>query len=118
MPDALRVRVIGGLTVDGIAEHTLGSRKARMALRILGITHGRPVTIERRGGRCTIGAWQDRLTLQASPFRGTSMRRRSPCRTIAALVTGWARRVPSYTTACTTLRTGGAGRSTTVVAAT
>ncbi len=47
VPDALRVRVIGGLSVEGIAEHTLGSRKARLALRMLGIAQGRPVTIER-----------------------------------------------------------------------
>ena len=47
MPDALRVRVIGGLSVEGIAEHSLGSRKARLALLMLGIAEGRPVTIER-----------------------------------------------------------------------
>jgi DNA-binding SARP family transcriptional activator len=46
-PDALRVRVIDGLSVEGFAEHHLGSRKARLALRILGIAQGRPVSIER-----------------------------------------------------------------------
>ena len=46
-PDALRLRVIDGLSVEGIAEHDLGSRKARLALRVLGIAQGRPVTIER-----------------------------------------------------------------------
>ena len=46
-PDALRLRVIDGLSVDGVAEHELGSRKARLALRMLGIAQGRPVTIER-----------------------------------------------------------------------
>ena len=33
--------------MEGIAEHELGSRKARLALRVLGIAQGRPVTIER-----------------------------------------------------------------------
>src|ERR1022692_3443190 len=46
-PDAVRVRVIGGLSVEGFAEPHLGSRKARLALRILGIAQGRPVSIER-----------------------------------------------------------------------
>ena len=48
-PDSMRVRVIGGLSVEGFAEHHLGSRKARLALRILGIARGRPVSIERLG---------------------------------------------------------------------
>jgi DNA-binding SARP family transcriptional activator len=46
-PDAVRVRVIDGLSVEGFAEHELGSRKARLALRVLGIARGRPVSIER-----------------------------------------------------------------------
>lgn len=46
-PDALRLRVIDGVSVEGVAEHELGSRKARLALRVLGIAQGRPVTIER-----------------------------------------------------------------------
>src|ERR1700720_4892437 len=46
-PDAVRVRVIDGLSVGGFAEHQLGSRKARLALRMLGIAQGRPVSIER-----------------------------------------------------------------------
>ncbi|MFZ0919102.1 MAG: hypothetical protein WAN83_03340, partial [Candidatus Dormiibacterota bacterium] len=46
-PDAVRVRVIDGLSVEGFAEHELGSRKARLALRVLGIAQGRPVSIER-----------------------------------------------------------------------
>ena len=46
-PDALRVHVIDGLSVEGFAEHTLGSRKARVALRMLGIAQGRPVSVER-----------------------------------------------------------------------
>jgi DNA-binding SARP family transcriptional activator len=46
-PDAVRVRVIDGLSVEGFAEHQLGSRKARLALRMLGIAQGRPVSIER-----------------------------------------------------------------------
>src|SRR6202043_2988329 len=46
-PDAMRIRVIDGLSVEGFAEHELGSRKARLALRVLGIAQGRPVSIER-----------------------------------------------------------------------
>ena len=46
-PGALRIHVVDGLSVDGLAEHQLGSRKARMALRILGIALGRPVSVER-----------------------------------------------------------------------
>src|SRR5580704_931217 len=46
-PDAIRVRVIDGLSVEGFAEHRLGSRKARLALRMLGIAQGRAVSIER-----------------------------------------------------------------------
>ncbi len=46
-PDAVRIRVIDGLSVEGFAEHQLGSRKARLALRMLGIAQGRPVSIER-----------------------------------------------------------------------
>ncbi len=46
-PDAVRIRVIDGLSVEGFAEHELGSRKARLALRVLGIAQGRPVSIER-----------------------------------------------------------------------
>src|SRR3984893_8526958 len=46
-PDAVRVSVIDGLSVEGFTEHQLGSRKARLALRMLGIAQGRPVSIER-----------------------------------------------------------------------
>ncbi len=47
LPDEVRVHVIGGLSVEGFSEHQLGSRKARLALRVLGIAQGRPVSIER-----------------------------------------------------------------------
>jgi DNA-binding SARP family transcriptional activator len=46
-PDVVRLRVIDGVSVEGFAEHELGSRKARVALRMLGIAQGRPVSIER-----------------------------------------------------------------------
>jgi DNA-binding SARP family transcriptional activator len=46
-PDARRIHVIGGLSVEGFAEQQLGSRKARVALRVLGIAHGSPVSLER-----------------------------------------------------------------------
>ena len=42
----LRVRIIGGLGVDGIAERDLGSRKARVALKRLAIARGRAVPVE------------------------------------------------------------------------
>jgi DNA-binding SARP family transcriptional activator/predicted ATPase len=43
----LRVHVIGTLRVDGFAEHELGSRKARMTLRLLAIAAGSPVSTDR-----------------------------------------------------------------------
>ena len=46
-PGALRIHVIDGVSVEGLAEHQLGSRKARVALRVLGIAQGRPVSVER-----------------------------------------------------------------------
>ncbi len=44
-PRVLRVRVIGGLDVEGVAERDLGSRKARTALKRLAIACGRPVPV-------------------------------------------------------------------------
>jgi DNA-binding SARP family transcriptional activator len=42
--DALRVRVIDGLGIEGFTERELGSRKARTALRLLALAGGRPVS--------------------------------------------------------------------------
>jgi DNA-binding SARP family transcriptional activator/tetratricopeptide (TPR) repeat protein len=41
------VHVLGGLTVEGVAEPSLGSRKARIALRMLAIAGGSPVPVDR-----------------------------------------------------------------------
>lgn len=46
-PDALRIHVLSGVAVEGLTEPDLGSRKARIALRVLGIAQGRPVSVER-----------------------------------------------------------------------
>ncbi len=43
----LRVHVIGTFRVEGFAEHDLGSRKARTALRLLAIAAGVPVSTDR-----------------------------------------------------------------------
>jgi DNA-binding SARP family transcriptional activator len=41
------VHVLGGLTVEGISELALGSRKARTALRMLALARGAPVPVDR-----------------------------------------------------------------------
>jgi DNA-binding SARP family transcriptional activator/tetratricopeptide (TPR) repeat protein len=43
----LRVHVIGTFRVEGFAEHDLGSRKARTAMRLLAIAAGVPVSTDR-----------------------------------------------------------------------
>lgn len=40
----MRVRVLGGLAVDGIAERDLGSRKGRTLLKVLALARGAPVS--------------------------------------------------------------------------
>jgi DNA-binding SARP family transcriptional activator len=45
--DALRVRVLGGLTVEGLDERDLGSRKGRMLLKVLVLARGAPVPVDR-----------------------------------------------------------------------
>ena len=42
----IRVRLLGGLAVEGIDEHALGSRKARLLLKRLAVAGGRAVTSE------------------------------------------------------------------------
>lgn len=46
-PGGLRVRVLGGLTVEGLAERDVGSRKGRTVLKALAVARGRPVSRER-----------------------------------------------------------------------
>jgi DNA-binding SARP family transcriptional activator/tetratricopeptide (TPR) repeat protein len=41
--DRLALRVLGGLEVDGVEPHAVGSRKARMLLRLLALARGRVV---------------------------------------------------------------------------
>lgn len=44
-PSALRVRVLGGFAIDGIADTALGSRKARLLLKVLALARGTPVSV-------------------------------------------------------------------------
>lgn len=53
---SLRVHVLGGLSVDGIPELALGSRKARLALRMLAVAAGSPVPVD----RLVDALWSDR----------------------------------------------------------
>ena len=43
---SVRVRVLGGLSVDGIAERALGSRKGRTLLKVLVLARGQPVSTD------------------------------------------------------------------------
>lgn len=42
----LRVRVLGGLAVEGMDEREMGSRKGRTVLKVLALGRGSPVTSE------------------------------------------------------------------------
>jgi DNA-binding SARP family transcriptional activator len=42
----VRVRVLGGFEVEGLAPHHLGSRKARTLLKVLALARGRPVAVD------------------------------------------------------------------------
>ncbi len=44
-PAPLRVRLLGGLVVEGHAEHDLGSRKARTVLKVLALARGTAVSV-------------------------------------------------------------------------
>src|SRR5947199_10661084 len=41
--EQLRVRLLGGLDVDGVDERALGSRKARTLVKVLALGRGQPV---------------------------------------------------------------------------
>ena len=43
---ALRVRVLGGFEVEGVDTRRLGSRKARILLKVLSLARSKPVTAE------------------------------------------------------------------------
>ena len=43
----LRVRVLGGLVVEGLSDRDLGSRKARVLLKVLLMARGAPVSTAR-----------------------------------------------------------------------
>ncbi len=47
MNTELRIRLMGGLSVDGIAERDLGSRKARTLLKLLAVARGEVVPVDR-----------------------------------------------------------------------
>lgn len=42
----MRVRVLGGLAVDDLADHALGSRKGRTLLKVLALARGSPVSVD------------------------------------------------------------------------
>ena len=44
---ALRVRVLGAFEVEGVGVHDLGARKSRTALKVLALSRGRPVSVDR-----------------------------------------------------------------------
>ena len=54
--DRLSVRVLGAFAVDGIDERAIGSRKARLLLKLLACDQGRPVSVD----RITDALWPDR----------------------------------------------------------
>jgi DNA-binding SARP family transcriptional activator len=43
----VRIRVLGGFGVDGVPERELGSRKARLLLKVLALARGAPVSVDR-----------------------------------------------------------------------
>ena len=43
----MRIRLLGGFSVDGISDRDLGSRKARTVLKVLAVARGTPVPVER-----------------------------------------------------------------------
>ncbi|MEO5841011.1 MAG: BTAD domain-containing putative transcriptional regulator [Acidimicrobiales bacterium] len=43
----LRMRLLGPFEIDGLSEHTVGSRKARTLLKVLALARGAPVSIDR-----------------------------------------------------------------------
>lgn len=44
--EGLRVRLMGGLTVDGMTDREIGSRKARLLLAVLAVSRGEPVSVD------------------------------------------------------------------------
>jgi DNA-binding SARP family transcriptional activator len=53
----LRVRVLGGFAVEGLAEQALGTRKARLLLKRLAVAAGKGVTAD----ELAAVLWSDRL---------------------------------------------------------
>lgn len=53
----LRVRLLGGIAVDGLASHEVGSRKGRALLGALALARGRPTPVD----RLVEALWPDRL---------------------------------------------------------
>jgi DNA-binding SARP family transcriptional activator len=45
-PEQLRVRLLGGLDVEGLDERTIGSRKARTLVKVLALARGAPVAAD------------------------------------------------------------------------
>lgn len=43
----LRIRLLGGLTVEGLDEREIGSRKGRIVLKLLALARGAPVPTDR-----------------------------------------------------------------------
>ncbi|HXX89028.1 MAG TPA: winged helix-turn-helix domain-containing protein, partial [Acidimicrobiales bacterium] len=57
VPGALRVRILGSLSVEGVEPAALGSRKQRRLLRALALGRGSPVSVD----RLVDCLWPDRL---------------------------------------------------------
>lgn len=94
MGSAVRVRVLGGLTVEGLGERELGSRKGRTVLKALALARGRPVSTDRLAdvvwGDDQPARPADQLGVLVSRLRGVLGQERLP-RTDAgyALVADW-----------------------------
>lgn len=51
-PGPLRIRLLGGLDVEGVPPDAFGSRKARTVLRVLALGRGSPVSVDRLVDAC------------------------------------------------------------------
>ncbi len=70
-PAKLRIRVLGGLDVDGVAERDLGSRKARTLVKLLALARGVPVATDRIANVL----WGERLPAQPADQVGVLVSR-------------------------------------------
>src|SRR3954470_2310284 len=73
--EALRVRVLGGFAVDGMATTAVGTRKARTLLKVLALGRGTAVPVDRivdaLWGDAPPARANDQVAVLASRLRGT-----------------------------------------------